>query len=192
MKKRCARGLTLIELMVAIAVLATVLAIGVPSLQGAMNNSRLSSAANELTSAVHLGRAEAIKRNRTVVLCRSETLTSCADDVQWNAWLVFVDTNANGVVDGGEEIIKSGTVGAPLVMRASPAISSRSQMITFTPAGTARGADEMALLNASLSVCAPFAQPTTNVRDVLIAFGGRTSVRSRETAGVCTAAPADS
>ncbi len=59
------------------------------------------------------------------------------------------------------------------------------------PNGTARGADEMALLNASLSVCAPFTQPTTNVRDVLIAFGSRTSVRSRETAGVCTAAPAD-
>lgn len=191
MHKRCARGLTLIELMVTIAVLAIVLAIGVPNFQGAMNSSRLSSAANELTSAVHLGRSEAIRRNRTVVLCRSETLTSCADDAQWNGWIVFVDTNANGVVDAGEEIIKSGTVGAPLVMRASAAISSRSQRVTLMPNGTARGADEMALLNASLSVCAPSTQPTTNVRDVLIAFGSRTSVRSRETAGVCTAAPAD-
>jgi hypothetical protein len=29
------------------------------------------------------------------------------------------------------------------------------------------------------------------VRDVLIAFGGRTSVRSRDTGGTCGAAPAD-
>lgn len=191
MHKRCPRGLTLIELMVTIAVLAIVLAIGVPSFQGAMNSSRLSSAANELTSALHLARSEAIKRNRTVLLCRSENLTSCADDAQWNGWIVFVDTDGDGVVDVGEDIIKTGTVSVPLVMRASPGISSRSQMVTFLPNGTARGADEMALLNASLSVCAPSTQPATNVRDVLIAFGGRTSVRSRDTAGVCTAAPAD-
>jgi type IV fimbrial biogenesis protein FimT len=192
MYKLCARGLTLIELMVTIAVLAIVLAIGVPSLQGVVNGSRLSSAANELTSALHLARSEAIKRNRTVVLCRSENLTSCADDAQWNGWIVFADNDGDGVVDAGEDIIVTGTIDAPLVMRASPGISDRNQMVTFLPNGAARGADQMALLNASVSVCAPSTQPPANVRDVLIAFGGRTSVRSRDTAGVCTAAPADS
>lgn len=192
MHKRSARGLTLIELMMTVALLVIVIAIGVPGMQGAINGGRLSSAANELSAAVLLARAEAIKRNVTVVLCRSENLTACASDDQWNGWLIFADTDGDGVVDAGENVIKTGTIGAPLVMRASAAISSRGNLVSFLPSGMARGADEMALLNASLSVCSPSTQPATNVRDVLIAFGGRTTVRSRETGGSCTGTPADS
>jgi type IV fimbrial biogenesis protein FimT len=191
MHKRLVRGLTLIELMITIALLVIVLAIGVPSFQGAINSSRLSAAANELSAAVQLARAEAIKRNRSVVLCRSATLAACAADDTWPGWLVFADGNGNGVVDAGEEVVKTGTIDAPLVVRASPGISSRDHSITFMPNGMARGADEMALLNAALSICAPSTQPPTNVRDVLIAFGGRTSVRGRDTAGACGDAPAD-
>jgi type IV fimbrial biogenesis protein FimT len=171
--------------------LVIVISIGVPSFQSAINGTRLSSAANELSAAVQVARAEAVRRNRSVVLCRSDNLTACADGATWSGWLVFVDTNADGVVDAGEEILKTGTVGEPLVMRASPAVSSRSQIISFLPSGMARGADETALLNAALSVCAASTQPENNVRDVLIAFGSRTSVRSRNTGGVCAAAPAD-
>jgi type IV fimbrial biogenesis protein FimT len=192
MHKRLVRGLTLIELMITIALLVIVLAIGVPSFQGAINSSRLSAAANELSAAVHLARAEAIKRNRSVVLCRSATLATCAAGDTWPGWLVFADGNGNGAVDAGEQIVKTGTIDAPLVVRASPGISSRDHRVTFMPNGMARGADEMALLNAALSICAPSTQPPTNVRDVLIAFGGRTSVRGRDTAGDCGNAPADS
>jgi type IV fimbrial biogenesis protein FimT len=190
-RKQPTRGFTLIELMVTIALLVIVIAIGVPSFQAAINGSRLTAATNELSAGVQLARAESIKRNRVVVLCRSEDMLSCADGDTWNGWLVFADTNADGVVDVGEDIIKTGTIDAPLVVRASPGISSRAMTISFLPNGMARGADEMALLNASLSLCTPFAEPATNVRDLLIAFGGRASVRSRGTAGVCSAAPSD-
>lgn len=191
MHKRGGRGLTLIELMITIALLAIVIAIGVPSFQSAINGSRLSSAANELSAALQLARAEAVRRNRTVVLCRSANLSSCADDAQWNGWLMFVDMNGDGVVDAGDEIIKSGTIDAPLVLRASPGISSRAQSVTFMPNGIARGADETALLNATLSVCVPFTQPPANVREIQLAFGSRTSVRSRDSGGACNAAPSD-
>ena len=46
MHKRLVRGLTLIELMITVALLVIVLAIGVPSFQGAINSSRLTAAAN--------------------------------------------------------------------------------------------------------------------------------------------------
>ena len=123
MHKRLVRGLTLIELMITVALLVIVLAIGVPSFQGAINSSRLTAAANELSAAVQLARAEAIKRNRSVVLCRSATLAACAADDTWPGWLVFADGNGNGAVDAGEEIIKTGTVEAPLVVRARPVIT---------------------------------------------------------------------
>ena len=178
--------------MVTIAVLVIVIAIGVPGFQSVINGTRLSSAANELSAALQVARAEAVRRNRSVVMCRSDALAACNDGGAWNGWVVFEDSNANGVLDAGEEIIKTGTVTAPVVLLASPAVSSRAQIITFLPSGNARGADEAALLNATLSVCTPYAEPTENVRDVQIAFGTRTSVRSRATAGVCSSAPNDS
>ncbi|MBS0592476.1 MAG: GspH/FimT family pseudopilin, partial [Proteobacteria bacterium] len=114
-----ARGFTLIELMIGLVVLAVVIAIGLPGMQGLINSGRLSAAANELSAALQLTRVEALRRNRSVVLCRSETLAGCAAGDTWPGWLVFVDVNNNGVVDTGEEIIKTGTIAAPLVLRAS-------------------------------------------------------------------------
>ncbi len=191
MHKPRVRGLTLIELMVTIAVLVIVIAIGVPSFEGTLNSSRLSSSANELTGAVQLARAESIRRNRSVVLCRSETLAACASGDEWSAWIVFVDTNGDGAVSVGEEILKTGVISAPLTVRASAAISSRGHIVTFMPNGIARAADESALLNAALAICVASVHPAQNARELLIAFGGRTAVRSVATGGTCDTAPND-
>lgn len=186
------RGFTLIELMIGLAVLVVLITIGVPGMQGMVHASRLSSAANEVSGAVQVARAEALRRNRSVLLCRSDDLASCASGDVWSGWLVFVDADNDGVVDAGEEVLKTGRIDAPLVMRASSAISSRSHVVGFRPNGLARGANEDALLNATLSVCAAATNPADNVRDVQISFGSRTSVRARQTAGDCSTAPGDS
>ena len=68
-----------------------------------------------LVDASEVARAEALRRNRTVVLCRSDNLTDCASGDVWTGWLVFVDADNDGVVDSGEEILKTGTIDAPLV-----------------------------------------------------------------------------
>ena len=178
--------------MIGLAVLVVLITIGVPGMQGMVHASRLSSAANEVSGAVQVARAEALRRNRSVLLCRSDDLASCASGDVWSGWLVFVDADNDGVVDAGEEVLKTGRIDAPLVMRASSAISSRSHVVGFRPNGLARGANEDALLNATLSVCAAATNPADNVRDVQISFGSRTSVRARQTAGDCSTAPGDS
>ena len=183
-------GMTMIELLVVMAILVIVLAIGVPSFSGVANSSRLSSSVNELTAAVQLARAEALRRNRNVVLCRSTDMLTCTGGTGWTAWMVFVDTNNDGQASAGEEVIKAGRIDAPLVLLASPALASLNDRITFMAGGLARGADDSVLLNASLAVCVVSNQPTLNTRDLSIAFGGRTSVRSRNGAGACSA-PAD-
>jgi len=185
-------GFTLIELMIGLVVLVVLITLGVPGMQGMIHSSRLSSAANEVSGAVQVARAEALRRNRSVLLCRSDDLASCASGDVWNGWLVFVDADNDGVVDSGEEVLKTGSIDAPLVLRASNAISSRGHIVGFRPNGLARGANEEALLNATLAVCAPASNPADNARDVQISFGSRTSVRSRQTAGDCSAAPGDS
>lgn len=60
------RGFTLIELMVALAVLAVVLGVGVPSYQGYIAEQRVKSASQSLFMGLLLARSEAIKRNQTI------------------------------------------------------------------------------------------------------------------------------
>ena len=71
------RGLTLIELMMTIAIAAILLAVAAPGFQQTLNSSRLSSAVNELASAINLARAEAVRQNRRGVLCRSVDGSAC-------------------------------------------------------------------------------------------------------------------
>lgn len=90
---RGALGFTLIELMVTVAVLAIIAAIGVPSLQGFIASSRLRSTTHDLYSALQTARMEAIRRNARVTVCKANaTLTNCNNSGTWNGgWLVFVD-----------------------------------------------------------------------------------------------------
>ena len=60
------QGFTLLELMVAIAVLAILATVGVPSFQDLIQNNRVTTQTNELVTALNLARTEAVKRGRNV------------------------------------------------------------------------------------------------------------------------------
>lgn len=74
-----ARGFTLIELMITIAVAAVLLVIAVPSFTNIINSNRLTTAANEAVGALNLARMEAIKRNASTQFC-SDSATSNTSD----------------------------------------------------------------------------------------------------------------
>ena len=60
------RGFTLLELMVAIAVLAILVTVGVPSFRDLIQNNRVTTQTNELVSALNFARTEAVKRGRNI------------------------------------------------------------------------------------------------------------------------------
>ena len=60
------RGFTLIELMMAIALLAILLMLGVPAFSTYIQNARLRGAAENFYAGVQMARAEAVRRNTTV------------------------------------------------------------------------------------------------------------------------------
>ncbi len=186
------RGLTLIELMIAVAIGAILLALAAPSFKQALGKNRLSSAASELTGAVQLARAEAIRNNRRVTLCRSEDGSACsAVSSTWPGWIVFVDSNSDGVRNSSEPVVKSGTFDSPVRALSSASLSSAGERITFRSDGLARATDGLSLLAGTLSVCLPATDPAENVRDMSLAFGSRTLVRKRNAGGVCST-PSDS
>ncbi len=189
---RSQRGVTLVEAMVTLAITVIVLRIGLPSFNGVVNSSRLTSASNDLSAGLQTARAEAIRRNLNVILCASSDQVQCTTSGAWSGWLVFVDTNGNGALDAGEPVLKTSAMDPGLTLVPSAAISSRQHRVQFSPNGRAVAGNETATLNATVMVCVPATDPALNVRDVSIAFGSRVGIQSRNTGGACDTAPSDS
>jgi type IV fimbrial biogenesis protein FimT len=77
------KGLTLIELVVTLAVIAVLVAIGMPALQGTSQSGRLTAAINSLTADFAFARSEAVTRNTDV---RVRTVSG---DTDWSqGWIV--------------------------------------------------------------------------------------------------------
>jgi type IV fimbrial biogenesis protein FimT len=68
-----ARGFTLIELMVVVAIAAVLLAIGVPSFKSFIEGQRVKTAASDFATAAVFARSEAIKRNAEVGVVAATT-----------------------------------------------------------------------------------------------------------------------
>ena len=89
-------GFTLIELMITLAIVGILLTVGVPSLKTFMQGNQLIASSNELVSALHIARSEAIKLNSRVSICESSNGISCSNTGSWkNGWIVFVDFDGN-------------------------------------------------------------------------------------------------
>lgn len=100
------RGLTLIELLITVAVVAILALIGPPMLASMLDSNRSIAHYNQLAGSLALARSESIKRGVIVSICGSSDGATC-DTANWESgWLVFADVNRDGVVDGGDTILR--------------------------------------------------------------------------------------
>jgi type IV fimbrial biogenesis protein FimT len=57
---------------------------------------------NDLVTAIQLARSEALKRGANMVVCASDTQTTCTGKDTWSSgWIVFSDLNLNNAPDVG-------------------------------------------------------------------------------------------
>lgn len=100
-------GFTLVELLVAIAILGILLALGVPGFTKQLAEWRRSAADNALLGSISLTRSEAIKSARIASMCVSTDGTACADkEYDWqNGWLVYVDMDNSGTLNAGDTTV---------------------------------------------------------------------------------------
>lgn len=133
MFKRRATGFTLIELMVTIAVVAILLAIALPSFQGALRSNRVTTATNEMIASLSLARSEAIRNKGGAGVCPSSNGTACVGN--WSdGWLVWADANGNSALDIGEVVLRY-SQGNPGL-----AVSNSGGTVVFDPRGRRRSA----------------------------------------------------
>jgi type IV fimbrial biogenesis protein FimT len=103
-----ARGFTLLELMMVIALAAVILAIGAPSFAEFRRNARLTAPANDFLAATQLARTEAVKRQASVAICQSAsagTPNPTCDGADFTGWIVFVDRDRNCVRAANEPLL---------------------------------------------------------------------------------------
>jgi type IV fimbrial biogenesis protein FimT len=106
MKEHAQTGFSLIELLIASAIVVILLSLAVPSFTTLTMNKRMTTQANEFISTLALARSQALKRVTRVTVC-SSTGISCTGSGGWEqGWIVFVDSNNNAQVNDGEDILQ--------------------------------------------------------------------------------------
>ncbi|NPC56710.1 GspH/FimT family pseudopilin [Caenimonas soli] len=134
---RRVRGFTLIEMLIVLTIAGILSGVAFPSLAAVVDSIRMRSIANEFLSSMHLARAEAIKRNGRVALCKSMDGNVCAATGDWGqGWIVFHDADNDGAAEIGEQVIQR-VQALPAGFRLS-GNHLLSRYISFSPTGTTR------------------------------------------------------
>lgn len=150
---RRVRGLTLIELMVMLMVIAITLSLSAPSMQDLLQGNRLRSESIRFLQAIHLARSEAVMRNRPVSICPSVMATSgkaqCSG-AYVDGWIVFANIDKDKVVDAGTDEVLQVFEGLPPGYRLTNRSGTRAAftIINFLPSGFSHS-------NRTLLFCPP-------------------------------------
>ena len=102
MNTRHDKGFTVIELMITVLVAAIVLGVGIPNFQEFLANNRMATSANDVITALHAARSEAVKRRANVSICPS---------ANWDA--VNPQCNPFGRLSDGHIVFQDCSAAAP-------------------------------------------------------------------------------
>jgi type IV fimbrial biogenesis protein FimT len=137
-----ARGFSLLELMVVLALALGLAALAVPSYQGLLQRWALSTEAQALVEDLRHARAQALARGQPVSVCPSVDGQVCATHADWGqGWLIFLDADGNRVLAGEDRVLRQHRVAASIESITSNSGASRAGL-TYQPNGQARAAGQ--------------------------------------------------
>jgi type IV fimbrial biogenesis protein FimT len=133
-ERRSARGFTLVELMLAVAVLGILIMLALPNLTTWIQNTQIRTAAEGMQSGLMLARAEALRRNALVHFQVVDTLTAtCGWSATGTNWVVSL-ADPTGACD----VDPSETVAPQIIQKRSGNEGSSSAQILTVGGQTVR------------------------------------------------------
>lgn len=177
-------GLTLVELLIALAVGSILMLVAVPAFTGMLRTSQLNSQTHLFISAVNYARSIAMERRQEVFIC-ARNGNICQNSHQWEVgWIVFVDENGNGNVEESELIRVFDELGAGYTLEPNLPVSH----LLFLPNGDVRRGSR-ALPMMTFRMCSPDAfdgNLAERSREIVINATGRMRLQfGREITGAC-------
>jgi len=167
------QSFTLIELVATIAIAGILVTLAIPDFNSIITNSRLTSYANDLVSALNLARSEAVRRGISVTVRKVDnySCTNSGAGVNWeNGWDVFTDIDNDGKCDAvnGDELIRTYSTLTPFyILRGNNNISN---YIRYLPTGLSNTNGSFVICNNSDGLGIPKANTS---RLVIIDIVGR-------------------
>jgi type IV fimbrial biogenesis protein FimT len=140
MRPRKAAGFTIYELMLVLAIVGVLFALAIPSMRQFVWNSRMTTAANDLLTAVYRTRSESVKRHAQTILCftedsEAETPECGGDGTQ--GWVVFADPDGDGEADAAADVVlRHGPLPDTIRLKTMP--DDNAGYVAFNAAGFAR------------------------------------------------------
>lgn len=156
-------GFTLVELVVALAIVGILAAMAAPSMTKLMAGMAVDSQVQELATSLRLARSEALKRGMEVSVCSSSSGAACLTTPDWTkGWIVFYDYNGDGTLNttGGDDAVihaQSGSVhgvgsvsGAPsnlIFMRNGILLANAAATFDFKAVGSQASSEQVVCVN---------------------------------------------
>jgi type IV fimbrial biogenesis protein FimT len=176
---RGANGITLIELVLTIGIVAVLSALAVPSFSNLRQDSARAATVNSFLQALFLARSESMKRGQVVSLCKSRDGSTCAGrNAAWrDGWMLFENSKRDEPPqrDPGELVLlvnegwRSGT------------ITSNRDSYSFRP-------HQQAVINGTIVFCD--SRGSTHARAIIISHTGRPRVAQRDSSNRALRCPA--
>lgn len=99
-------GFTLIELIVALTIVAIIVGAGIPSLSILLANSKADNGYRQLFTLLQFARSQSVFYRQQVVICPSTNQKNCNKNWQ-NELIVFVDSNRNKKYDAEDILLQT-------------------------------------------------------------------------------------
>jgi type IV fimbrial biogenesis protein FimT len=102
-----ASGFGLMELVIVMLLVAILAGIAIPSYKYVTTSNRMAGEINGLLGDLQFARSQAIKEGLPVTVCSSADQLTCGNSHWQNGWIVFLDSNGDGIVSAGEQIVRA-------------------------------------------------------------------------------------
>ncbi|WP_218352664.1 GspH/FimT family pseudopilin [Alteromonas lipotrueiana] len=156
------RGLTLVELMITVAIVAILMTVGAPGISSMLQQNQVIADINNISSVARAARFTAVDEGTEVILCPTKDYKKCKNN--WKeAKMAFIDENGNGELDENDILIA-----ATEPLSDSNKVKGISGSLVFGPDGSVSK-------QATIEIC-PSSKDNKSASALLISLYGRLAV----------------